>query len=105
MTKDAALKRAAEQFRYYETSHRAKGTPDADEKAEVNATMARMCEDALKPSTLDGLQDRTDAAISPPAPSEIARQPVFTRGECVFMYCPHPASCVETCRNSRDAHK
>lgn len=36
----------AQQFRYYERSHAAKGTPDADCKALVNRRYAEMCEAA-----------------------------------------------------------
>lgn len=39
----AALRRAADQFVFYERQHRAKGTPEADAKAEVNAQMTAMC--------------------------------------------------------------
>jgi hypothetical protein len=42
-----ALQRAAEQFRFYEKSHRAKAPPQLD-KAEANAAMAVMCEALLK---------------------------------------------------------
>lgn len=33
-------RKAAGQFRFYERQHRAKGTPEADAKAEVNAALA-----------------------------------------------------------------
>jgi hypothetical protein len=39
----AALRRAAEQFAFYETQHRAKGTADGEAKAVVNRDMAAMC--------------------------------------------------------------
>jgi hypothetical protein len=42
-----ALLRAHRQFLYYEQQHRAKGTSDSTRKAEVNASMAQMCADAL----------------------------------------------------------
>lgn len=38
---------AAKQFRFYEEQHRAKKTPDADAKAEVNRAMAQKLEDAI----------------------------------------------------------
>lgn len=38
---------AGKQFRFYEEQHRAKKTPDADAKAEVNRTMAQKLEDAI----------------------------------------------------------
>lgn len=41
------LRLCASQFRAYERMHRAKKTPDADEKAEVNAKMASGCEAAI----------------------------------------------------------
>jgi hypothetical protein len=34
----------AKQFRYYEVSHRAKGTPDGDAKAETNKQLAEEAE-------------------------------------------------------------
>jgi hypothetical protein len=37
----------ARQFRFYEQQHRAKGTPDADAKAEVNREMAERIEALL----------------------------------------------------------
>lgn len=43
----AMVAKAAAQFRYYEQSHRAKGTPDADAKADVNAALAAECETLL----------------------------------------------------------
>lgn len=43
----ATLRACAGKFREYEALHKAKGTPDGDAKAETNATMAAMCEDAL----------------------------------------------------------
>lgn len=42
-----ALTKAMDQFLFYATSHRAKGTADGYAKAETNAAMARMCEEAL----------------------------------------------------------
>lgn len=42
-----ALRMAASQFRRYETSHRAKGTPEGDEKAETNRRFAELCEAML----------------------------------------------------------
>lgn len=36
-----------DQFVFYEQSHRAKGTPEADEKAAVNRKLALMCQSAL----------------------------------------------------------
>lgn len=41
------LQRAAELFEDYARQHRAKGTPEGDEKAERNAQMAALCRDAL----------------------------------------------------------
>jgi hypothetical protein len=43
-----ALKRCAEQFRFYENQHLAKNTPNADVKAEANRAMAVMCEVLIK---------------------------------------------------------
>ena len=43
----ALLTEAAAQFRFYEQNHRAKGTPDADVKAEVNNQMAARIENLL----------------------------------------------------------
>lgn len=34
----------AKQFRHYETLHKAKGTLEGDEKADINASHARACE-------------------------------------------------------------
>ncbi len=45
--KNAALRRARDQFHEYARQHRAKGTPEADHKALVNDEMAEMCEEAL----------------------------------------------------------
>lgn len=53
-----AVRLSAEKFRFYEQSHRAKGTLDGDEKAEANRQMAVMCEAALEA-----------ALASPPAPA------------------------------------
>lgn len=39
-----ALAEAAEQFRFYQAQHEAKGTPEADAKAEVNRSMAERYE-------------------------------------------------------------
>jgi len=39
-----ACMKAAAQFRFYEKNHRAKGTPEADEKAEVNRQLAEELE-------------------------------------------------------------
>lgn len=47
LTQTEALKRCQEQFHSYARQHRAKGTPEGEEKAEVNDDMAWMCEDAL----------------------------------------------------------
>jgi hypothetical protein len=38
------LRKAAEQFRFYEISHRKKGTPDGDAKAITNADFAEKAE-------------------------------------------------------------
>lgn len=43
-----ALRKAADQFVSYERQHRAKGTPEADAKADVNAEMAAMCLAAIR---------------------------------------------------------
>lgn len=45
ITEDAAdlIQACADQFRDYERQHRAKGTPEADAKAEVSAAFARRC--------------------------------------------------------------
>lgn len=43
----AALSLAAKRFRFYEQSHRAKGTKDGSIKAESNGDYAEMCEAAL----------------------------------------------------------
>lgn len=48
ITMSDALNRAARQFRSYETRHLAKGTPEADAKAEINAEMAQLCEDVVR---------------------------------------------------------
>lgn len=40
----AAVEEAAAQFRFYEEQHRAKGTPEADKKAEVNNELATRLE-------------------------------------------------------------
>lgn len=42
-----ALTKCMDQFCFYVTSHRAKGTADGYAKAEVNQQMAVMCEEAL----------------------------------------------------------
>lgn len=52
-----ALIMCAETFRFYAKSHRAKGTPDGDEKAVRNDDMAAMCERAIGRSQ-DGTTDR-----------------------------------------------
>lgn len=44
----AAVKIAAAAFREYEQIHRAKGTPEGDRKAVVNAALAAKMEEALK---------------------------------------------------------
>lgn len=44
-----ALTLCRDQFADYERQHRAKGTPEADAKAQVNAGMVAMIEDALNP--------------------------------------------------------
>lgn len=41
---EALIRQHAEQFRYYERNHRAKGTDDATRKAEVNAELAQAAE-------------------------------------------------------------
>lgn len=45
-SKSAALRMAAEQFRFYEQQHIAKDTPENLAKAEVNRDMAEMCDAA-----------------------------------------------------------
>lgn len=40
----AMVKECGEQFRFYQKNHEAKGTPDADAKAKVNAEIAARCE-------------------------------------------------------------
>lgn len=47
----AALVRARDQFRMYEESYRALGTPEGIEKAETNREMADLCEAALPTKT------------------------------------------------------
>jgi len=46
-----AVTRAAAQFSYYEQQHRAKGTADADAKADTNRDMAAMLRAALGETT------------------------------------------------------
>ena len=46
-----AVTRAAAQFDYYEQQHRAKGTSDADAKADTNRDMAAMLRAALGETT------------------------------------------------------
>ena len=46
------LETSAKQFRFYEGQHRAKGTPEADEKAQVNADLAARIEHHLIGSPL-----------------------------------------------------
>lgn len=46
----ALLSECAAQFRFYETQHRAKGTPEANEKARVNAEIAGRIEVQLAAS-------------------------------------------------------
>lgn len=41
------IRRCATQFQSYERQHRAKGTDEANAKAEVNAQMAEMCRSAV----------------------------------------------------------
>lgn len=47
----AMVKEAAQQFRYYQAQHAAKGTPEADAKAVVNADLALRCEQAIARAT------------------------------------------------------
>lgn len=42
-----ALEASAGQFRHYERLHAAKGTPDGDAKAAINANFATLCEQAI----------------------------------------------------------
>lgn len=52
---EGLIRDCAKQFRFYEKSHAAKGTPDGDAKAIVNAQFAQRCEDALSaPAADDG---------------------------------------------------
>lgn len=44
----AILHKAAAQFRFYEKQHIAKGTPESFAKADVNALLAKECEDVLE---------------------------------------------------------
>lgn len=46
-----ALEQCLIQFKFYEANHRAKTPPD-NEKADVNAKYAELCEKALRPTTL-----------------------------------------------------
>jgi hypothetical protein len=57
ITEDASelIQACAAQFREYERQHRAKGTPEADAKAEVNAAFAKRCEEALAGRTQPAL--------------------------------------------------
>jgi hypothetical protein len=48
---EGLLRECGEQFRFYEGSHRAKGTADADAKAEVNAGLASRVESLLRGDT------------------------------------------------------
>lgn len=41
------IKKCRDQFAFYEAQHRAKGTPDADAKAKVNAGMVAECDKTL----------------------------------------------------------
>lgn len=45
---ETTLHKAAQTFREYEALHLAKGTEDGSAKAQANAAMAKMCEDALE---------------------------------------------------------
>ncbi len=51
----ALLAKSGEQFRFYEKQHRAKGTPDADAKAEVNRELAEEIEKCLASQPLETL--------------------------------------------------
>jgi hypothetical protein len=44
----AQLEKCEAQFRWYADNHRAKGTPDGDEKAKTNDDMANECRAALQ---------------------------------------------------------
>jgi hypothetical protein len=44
----AVLEKCEAQFRWYADNHRAKGTPDGDEKAKTNDDMANECHAALQ---------------------------------------------------------
>ena len=46
-----------EAFRFYEQQHRAKGTPDADAKAEVNRALSEELEAILARATQDTRHD------------------------------------------------
>ncbi|MBD3762608.1 hypothetical protein [Rhizorhabdus sp.] len=48
---EGLVREFGEQFRFYEASHRAKGTPDADAKADVNDMLASRAEAALRGDT------------------------------------------------------
>jgi predicted HAD superfamily Cof-like phosphohydrolase len=58
-----AVDRSAEQFEYYEQQHKAKETPEADAKAEVNRQLADMCRKALIQS--DSVMRRVPAEVRP----------------------------------------
>ena len=59
---EGLIRDCAKQFRFYEKSHAAKGTPDGDAKAIVNAQFAQRCEDALSaPAADDGWRDISTA--------------------------------------------
>lgn len=49
----ALLAKAGETFRFYEGNHRAKGTPDADAKAEVNRELAEEIEKHIASQPLE----------------------------------------------------
>ena len=58
------LAEAAAQFRFYEQQHRAKGTPESDDKAAVNADYAKRIERALARSRAE-LEERAALAVLP----------------------------------------
>lgn len=51
----SAVEKARDQFLFYEQSHRAKGTPDADAKAEVNKALAAEMQTAPDDAPFDVL--------------------------------------------------
>lgn len=62
---EGLIRDCAKQFRFYEKSHAAKGTPDGDAKAIVNAQFAQRCEDALSaPAADDGWRTSREALIA-----------------------------------------